>query len=134
VQVVLYPHYGSWLETVADNVRLAKNFPDRKVGVMFNLCHWTSIERANLEAVLTHAKPWLAAVTINGSDTPEEMKAKKIVYGIKPLDSGTFDVSTVLKILKKMDYNGPVGLHCWFLKGDDHLRRSMKKWRELNGL
>jgi sugar phosphate isomerase/epimerase len=134
VKVVLYPHYGSCLETVEDNVRIAKKFPDRKVGVMFNLTHWATVEQTDLESVLTLAKPWLAAVTINGSDTPKEMQAKKIIYGIKPLDSGTFDVSVVLKLLKKIDYDGPVGLQCYFLKGDDHLKRSMKKWRELNGL
>jgi sugar phosphate isomerase/epimerase len=134
VKVVLYPHYGSWLETVADNVRIAKKFPDQKVGVMFNLAHWATVEQTDLESVLTLAKPWLTTVTINGSDTPKEMQTKKIIYGIKPLDTGTFDVAVLLKLLKKIDYDGKVGLQCWFLKGDDHLKRSMKEWRTLNGL
>jgi len=134
VQVVLYPHVHSWSETVADCVRIAKRFPDNKIGVMFNLCHWAAVDKSeNLESVLTLAKPYLAAVTINGTDTPEEIQAKKGNW-LQPLDSGTFDVAAFLKLLKKFDYRGPIGLQCYGIPGDAkiHLEKSMKKWRELH--
>lgn len=138
VQVVLYPHVGAWLEKVSDAVRIAKNFtvqyPNRKIGVMFNLCHWAAIDKSeNLEQVLTFARPYLEAVTINGTDTPEEIQSKKGIW-LQPLDSGSFNVAILLELLKKSDYRGPVGLQCYGISGDaqEHLTRSMKTWRLLN--
>ncbi|MDR0706143.1 MAG: sugar phosphate isomerase/epimerase [Planctomycetaceae bacterium] len=140
VQVVLYPHVGAWLEKVADTVRIAekfnKQYPNRKIGVMFNLCHWTAIDKSeNLEQVLTLAEPYLKSVTINGSDTPEEIQSKK-GNRLQPLDSGSFNIATFLSLLKKIDYQGPVGLQCYGIRGDaqEHLTRSIKTWRSLNGL
>ncbi|MGL4943553.1 MAG: TIM barrel protein [Thermoguttaceae bacterium] len=133
VQVVLYPHQGAWNEKVADCVRIAKRFPDGKVGVMFNLCHWVAVDKIeNLETVLRAARPYLKAITINGTDTPEEVQAKKGNW-LQPLDCGSFDLSALLAILDKLDYRGLVGLQCYGIQGDAqiHLERSMKKWRTL---
>jgi len=134
VKVVLYPHVRAWNESVADCVRLAEKFPDKNVGVMFNLCHWSAIDRSeNLESVLKLAKPYLAAVTINGTDTPEEIQAGTGNW-LQPLDSGSFDIATILKLLKKINYCGPIGLQCYGQPGDAriHLERSMKKWQALH--
>ncbi|MDR1491104.1 MAG: sugar phosphate isomerase/epimerase [Planctomycetaceae bacterium] len=140
VQVVLYPHVGAWLEKVSDAVRIAKKcneqYPDRKIGVMFNLCHWAAVDKSeNLEQVLTLAKPYLASVTINGTDSPEEIQFQKGNW-LQPLDSGSFNIATLLGLLKKIDYQGPVGLQCYGIGGDakEHLTRSMKAWRLLNDL
>ena len=133
VSVVLYPHVNAWNETVADCLRIAKRFPDKKVGVMFNLCHWAAIDKTeNLESVLRDAMPYLAAITINGTDTPEEIQANTGNW-IQPLDAGSFDMLKLFKILDDLDYRGPVGLQCWGIGGDAriHLERSMKKWNEL---
>jgi sugar phosphate isomerase/epimerase len=134
VQVVLYPHRNSWLEKVSDAVRLAEKFstkyPDRKIGVMFNLCHWAALDKSeNLEQVLTLAKPYLASVTINGTDTPEEIQSQKGNW-LQPLDSGTFDMTVLYRLLKKIDYKGPIGLQCYGIRGDarEHLTRSIKTW------
>ena len=135
VKVVLYPHVGAWCESVADCVRIAKRFPDKKVGVMFNLCHWAAVDKTeNLKSVLEMAIPWLAAVTINGTDTPEEIQARPGRDGwLQPLDSGSFDQNKVLVLLKELHYRGPIGLQCYGIPGDAkvHLERSMKKWRTL---
>lgn len=140
VQVVLYPHAREWLEKVDDAVRIAKKFnakyPDQNIGVMFNLCHWASTDKSeNLEQTLTLAKPYLKAITINGTDTPEEIQSKK-GNRIQPLDSGSFNIETLLSLLKKINYQGPVGLQCYGIRGDakKHLTRSMKTWKLLNNL
>ena len=133
VQVVLYPHRGAWNEKIADNVRIAKRFSDKKVGVMFNLCHWAAVDKSeNLESVLRLAMPYLAAITINGTDTPEEIQAKTGNW-LQPLDAGSFDQAKLFKILDDLGYRGPVGLQCYGVPGDArvHLERSMKKWKTL---
>ena len=133
VKVVLYPHRNDWNEKVSDSLRIAKRFPDKKVGVMFNLCHWAAVDQSeNLESVLRSAMPYLAAVTINGSDTPEEIQAKTGNW-LQPLDAGSFNQAKLFKILDDLGYRGPVGLQCYGIPGDAriHLERSMKKWKAL---
>ena len=133
VNVVLYPHVNSWNEKVADCVRIARRFPDKKVGVMFNLCHWAAVDKSeNLESVLRSAFPYLSAITINGTDMPEEIQAKTGNW-LQPLDAGSFDQKKLFKILDELGYCGPVGLQCYGIPGDAriHLERSMKKWKSL---
>ncbi len=133
VKVVLYPHVQSWNEKIDDCVRIAKRFPDGEVGVMFNLCHWAKIDRGeNLDKVLQAAKPYLAAVSLNGTDTPEEIQTGTGNW-LQPLDAGSYDISALLKALDQIDYNDPIGLQCFGQTGDArlHLERSMKKWREM---
>ena len=133
VRVVLYPHRSSWNERVSDCVRIAERFSDKKVGVMFNLCHWAAIDKSeNLESVLRLAKPYLASITINGIDTSEEIQAEKGNW-LQPLDAGSFDMKVLFKILDELGYSEPVGLQCYGIPGDAriHLERSMKKWKAL---
>lgn len=134
VGVVLYPHSGDWLERVEDSVRIAKRVDRPNVGVMFNLCHWLKVDdEKNLNPLLASAMPYLHAVSINGADHATDIHTGKGNW-IQPLDSGTFDVYTLLKILKDLGYKGPVGLQCYGIAGDarDHLARSIAAWRKLN--
>ena len=132
VTVVLYPHTNDWLETCGDAVRIAKkvNRPD-EVGVMFNLCHWMRADaNRDLPAVLKEAKPWLKAVSISGSDTPKQVRAKKGNW-IQPLDKGSYDITDFLSILRDIKYSGPIGLQCYGIRGDAkaHLARSIGAWK-----
>jgi len=132
LDVILYPHTGDWLQNVSDAVRIAKKVDRPNVGVMFNLCHWLKAERGkDLEKTLKAAAPYLKGVSIHGADTAAEILAGKGKW-IQPLDSGSFDVGGLLKMLKKMGYTGPIGLQCYGLRGDasDHLKRSMSAWRK----
>ena len=135
VKVVLYPHVGAWNETVADGVRIAGRFPEKNVGVMFNLCHWAAVDKSeNLKQTLEHAMPYLSCITINGTDTPEEIQSRAGREGwLQPLDSGSFDQKKLLTILDELGYRGPVGLKCYGIPGDAkiHLERSMKTWRNM---
>ena len=133
VRVVLYPHRDAWNEKVSDCVRIAKRFTDKKVGVMFNLCHWAAIDKSeNLESVLRSAMPYLASITINGTDTPEEIQTQEGNW-LQPLDAGSFDITVLFKILDDLGYSEPVGLQCYGIPGDAriHLERSLKKWKTM---
>ncbi len=128
LRVALYPHTGLWLETIEDALRVARKVNRKNVGVTFNLCHWLNAGKGlNLESLLRQSKPYLYVVTINGADTEGGWDRL-----IQPLDKGSFDVRGVLAILKDMDYQGPIGLQGYGIKGDirDNLKRSMAVWRE----
>lgn len=132
VTVVLYPHSNDWLETCADAVRIAKkvNRPG-EVGVMFNLCHWMRADaNRDLTAVLKEARPWLMSVSLSGSDTPKEIRAKKGNW-IQPLGKGAYDITALLGILRDIKYSGPIGLQCYGIRGDakTHLAQSIAAWK-----
>jgi sugar phosphate isomerase/epimerase len=134
IQIVLYPHTGFWLERVEDGIRLARKTQPTEVKVMFNLCHWLAVdEEMNLVPLLRQVKPYLAAITINGADRAEEIRAKTGKW-IQPLDSGSFDLYGLLKAVRDSGYTGPIGLQCYGIPGDarEHLARSMLAWRKLS--
>jgi len=134
VTVLLYPHVGNWVQSISDAVRVVKKADLPNVGVMFNLCHWMKgDEEKDLKKTLSLAKPYLKAVSLHGTDMPEEIRSGKGSW-IQPLGSGSYDMAGFLKLLKEAGYNGPVGLQCFGIGGDarDHLSKSMDAWRRYN--
>jgi sugar phosphate isomerase/epimerase len=134
VPIVLYPHVGDWLEKVEDAVRIARKVDRPEVGVMFNFCHWLKVgDEAKLRDLLRLAKPYLRAVSLNGSDRGADVRSGKGGW-ILPLGQGSYDMAAFLKALREeADFRGPVGLQCYGIPGDarDHLARSIEAWRKL---
>ncbi len=131
-QLLLYPHQGSWVERIEDSCRVADQVDRPNVGVMFNLCHWLRIDTSrDYRPLLKRALPRLWAVSINGADVQDD-QAGWDRY-IQSLDRGSFDVGALLKTLKELGYQGPIGLQCYGIGGDtrEHLARSMTAWRQL---
>ncbi|MGQ9649473.1 MAG: sugar phosphate isomerase/epimerase family protein [Phycisphaerae bacterium] len=127
VRVALYPHVNFYLARVEDAVRLVGKVRHRNVGVTFNLCHWLKTDRQkDPDAVLRLARPHLVLVTINGADFEGEWDRL-----IQPLGRGEFDVYGLLKMLRKMGYDGPIGFQGYGIKGDVHqnLKETMNAWR-----
>ncbi|MGC8989145.1 MAG: family 16 glycoside hydrolase [Verrucomicrobiia bacterium] len=134
IKLALYPHTGDWLERIEDAVRLVRKTGRPNIGVMFNLCHFLKAEdEKNLKSAIELAGDHLFAVSINGSDSGEEIKTGKGRW-IAPLGVGSFDQAAFLKLLRDKGYRGPVGLQCYGIPGDafDHLAASIKQWRRLN--
>lgn len=133
-ELVIYPHFGNWVQSISDAVRVAKKVDRPNVGVMFNLCHWMKgDEERDLKKAVTTAMPYLKAVSLQGTDTPGEIRSGKGNW-IQPLGSGSYDMADFLKILKEAGYKGPVGLQCYGIGGDarDHLSKSMDAWHRYN--
>jgi hypothetical protein len=131
VKIALYPHTGFWLENIDDSYRIAEKVNRRNVGAVFNLCHYLKVDdNLKLEEKLTRVMPLLSAVSINGADDGEtnQMEWDRL---IQPLGDGSFNVLSVLQILKKNHYAGPIGLQCYGIKGnpEDFLARSMQRWK-----
>ena len=132
-QLLLYPHISCWVERIEDAVRVADKVDRPNVGVMFNLCHWLRVDpRRNYKPLLQQAMPRLWAVSINGADAFDPQPGW--AHYLQPLDRGSFDVGGLLRTLKELGYQGPIGLQCFGIGGDarEHLARSMAAWRKLN--
>lgn len=81
------------------------------------------LEGVDLRKTLEEAKPLLWSVSTCGADvggtTWESL--------IKPLDAGSYDQVTLIKLLRELGYTGDVGLQCYALKepSKEHLPRSL---------
>jgi len=135
-KVALYPHHGFAVATMPEALELAEKVDHPNLGVMFNLCHFLRNEDpATLEQVLEKAGPKLFAVSISGADSVSGADKGGKGWGdlIKPLDQGTFPQDRVLRALKKLGFDGPVGLQCYGVRGDkrENLKRSIAAWKKL---
>ena len=132
-QLLLYPHINCWVERIEDAVRVAAKVDRPNVGVMFNLCHWLRVDpKRDYKPLFEQAIPRLWAVSINGADVFDPQPGW--AHYLQPLDRGSFDVGGLLRTLKELGYQGPIGLQCFGIGGDarEHLARSMAAWRKLN--
>ena len=130
LNVVLYPHFGFYVATVEDALRLAEQADRKNVGVSFNLCHWLreGEKRTALEPLLKRAMPRLMLVSINGADNEGPSWDRLI----QTLDRGDYDVYAALQTLRRLGYTGPIGLQCYNIKGDEreNLARSIGRWQQ----
>ncbi len=128
LRVALYPHGGFYVGRFQDAIRVADKVDMPNVGSSFNLVHWISAEGNNDYApFLKQAMPRMILVSINGADV--NSGTGKL---IQTLDQGKYDVFAVLKTLRTLGYDGPIGLQCYNIKGDrrENLKRSMDAWRK----
>lgn len=131
VKIAFYPHADFWVEKVDDGVRLAKKINKPNVGTVFNLCHFLKKdEKDKVAEKLKTAMPYLFLVSINGADNGDTNNYNWSRL-IQPLGRGDYDVLNVLKILKEMGYNNPIGLQCYNIKGqpEDFLKESVATWK-----
>ncbi len=130
LRVALYPHFGFYVQSVEDALRVREKADRKNVGVTFNLCHFLRADREeNLEAVLRKAAPHLYLVSINGADRG----GKDWTTLIQTLDRGTFDNVRLLKLLHSLGYTGPIGFQGYGIKGEPReiLSRTMDGWRKI---
>jgi sugar phosphate isomerase/epimerase len=134
LRIALYPHTWFWLERVDDAVRVARAIDQPHVGATFNLCHWLKVEGdRDPRSVLRDAMPDLFYVTINGADGGDTrgMNWDRL---IQPLGQGSYDVGGLLRSLRDLGYDGPIGFQGYGIPGDSRelLERTMRAWREMN--
>ena len=134
LRVAIYPHFGMWIDNVEDALRVVKKVDRPNVGLTFNLCH-ALIDGAEdrIPALLDEVAPHLFVVTVNGADS--HLPKSDMARLIQPLGKGTYDVAVLLKKLKAIGYQGPIGLQCYNIKGDpkEILGGSMAAWKKMAG-
>jgi len=123
-----YMHINNWVETIDDNIRIAKLVDRRNVGVMFHLHHWQAVGNRDMDKLredLIKAKPYLMAVVIQGTD--KDKATHKIV------GEGSFDMAPLVKTLREMDYRGPLGTMGYTQSSDipGKLDRAYKAWEKI---
>jgi len=126
--VAPYMHIGDWIETIDDNLRIARAVDRRNVGVMFHLHHWQAVGNRGYDKLredLTKARPYLMIVVIQGSD--EDAATHKI------LGEGSFDMVPLVRTLIEADYRGPLGTMGYTQAGDipGKLDKAFKAWEEI---
>ena len=104
------------------------------MGVSFNVCHWLKIDGdVDYKPILKKSLPYLFVVTTNGAESGD---TKKMSWDklIQTLDKGSFDNFALLKYLKGIGYEGPIGLQGYGIKGDpkQNLVNSIRAWNEIN--
>ena len=127
LKVVLYPHAGFYIERLDFALRIAKATGRDNVGVTFYLYHMLKVQpNDDLDAALFDAKPLLWSASTCGANANGNDWTSLIL----PLDEGTFDQSSLLRCLRKIGFQGPIGLQCYNIKMDprQHLNRSHKEW------
>lgn len=130
LKVVLYPHSGFYVARVPEALRVAKAVDRPNVGIMFNLCHFLKSENAaDLERLITEAKPYLFQASTCGADTD----GKNWGALIQTLDKGSFDQKRLFAALRSVGFSGVVGLQCYAIKGDSktNLAQSSAAWKAL---
>ncbi len=133
LQVALYPHYGFYVSTIEDAMRVAQKVDRENVGVSFNLCHFLKQhDEEEIQTKLAGAMPHLFLVSINGVDRGDT-KSMSWDRLIQPLGKGDFAVEKVLRILRQEKYSGAIGLQCYAIpsKPQEHLSQSIEAWRTL---
>lgn len=128
LRVALYPHAGFYVARVPEALRIAKKVDRRNVGIMLNLCHFLKSEKPDdLQETIEAAKPYLFQASTCGADTD----GKSWKQLIQPLDSGTFDQVTLLRLLKDAGFEGAVGLQCYGISdAPKTLGRSIAAWKK----
>jgi len=129
LKVVLYPHANFHIERMDHALRIARATGCDNVGVTFNLCHFLKVQpKSDLLETLEEVKSLLWSASICGADSDGTDWSTLI----RPLDEGTFDQVALLRCLRGIGFDGPVGLQCYNIRTDpmQNLTRSMKAWRK----
>lgn len=132
LRLALYPHFGMYVATAEDALRVLRKVNRNNVGVTVNLCHeLMSGNGERLFEIVKKAAPHTMLATICGADYGPGIKPDWSNY-IKPLGQGHYDVYAFVKALRDAGHHGPIGLQCYQLKGDikENLRSSLAAWNQ----
>ncbi len=131
LRVVLYPHHGFYLATAEHAMALVQKSQRANVGVTVNLSHELAAGNGRrLPDIIRTVAPFLERVSINGaSDVP----GSGWNNFIQVLGQGTYDVGAVLRVLREVNYAGPVGVQFYNVKGEpkDNLAATVVAWNAL---
>jgi sugar phosphate isomerase/epimerase len=130
IRLALYPHAGAWLERTADAVRLCQKMDAPLVRAMFTAYHWYAVAGQDLRESIDSVAPYLTSVNVCGS---RRVKGWVMPATIEPLDDGELDTFVVLSELKRIGYQGYVGLQGYSAGGDAYakFRRSLTGLRDI---
>lgn len=131
ITLLLYPHALYWLERTSDAVRLCRAMDRPNVKVIFAAYHWYAVEGGpGLPEVLDDVAPFLGAVNICGSSI---RPGAHMGATLERLGDGELDAFDVLNQVRRVGFDGYVGLQGYSVQGDpyDNFRRSLAVLRDI---
>ncbi len=137
VPMVIYPHWNTDIEDVAEAATRIAQIRHPNMFNSIHTCH--EIRSGNQYAMNTVLADHLAntrLVTIAGSESNAYAGPPPYTWddAIMPLDRGGYDLTPILRALKRANYDGPVILHTWGLANEPkHLVRSIERYAEYLG-
>jgi len=134
LRIAIYPHINCHAETLEEALRVANLVDDNNVGVSLTLCHQLKLRGVqDLAPLLKEALPKLFIVQICGAEAGNT-KAMGWDKLIQPLGQGSYDVKGLLKILKDLEYKGPIGIIGFGIRqpAAKHLKTSLTWWKGLS--
>jgi len=135
MRIAVYPHIGEWTEKFGDALRVAECVNHPNFGLSFNLCHALACgEEDQIFGLLEKAKAPLFTVTLSGADahaTGDDRLWKQL---IQPLGRGTYDNAALLRKLREIGFDGPVGFQGYgiALPSAQIVTETMDGWKKLN--
>jgi sugar phosphate isomerase/epimerase len=114
-QLLLYPHYGYWLQGGDDAIRLCSRYGDPAVGLTFSSFHWYANGVGRLREAIAAATPFLRLVNTCGSRRAAD---GYFPASIEPVPAGEFDNFAFLGMLRHVGYSGPIGVQGYGIGGD----------------
>jgi len=131
ITLLLYPHARHWLERTSDATRLCRAMDHPNVRAIFPAFHWYAVEGGvNLPEVLDDMTPFLGAVNICGSSIRRDLPMGAT---FERLGDGELDAFDVLAQVRRVGYEGYIGLQGYSVQGDPYtnFRRSLMELRDV---
>jgi len=136
MKIAIYPHLGEWTAKFGDALTVAEHVKHPNFGLSFNLCHALAIgEEDSILALLEKAKPHLFTVTVSGANahaTGDDRLWKQL---IQPLGKGTYDVAALIRKLRDIGFDGPIGFQGYgiALPSEQIVTETMEGWKKVRG-
>jgi len=134
MKIAIYPHLGEWTEKFGDAIIVAENVKHPNFGLSFNLCHALACgEEDRIFDLLDKAKAFLFTVTLSGANahaTGDDRLWKQL---IQPLGKGTYDNAALVKKLREIGFDGPVGFQGYgiTLPSEQIVTETMEGWKAI---
>jgi len=131
--ISLYPHVFFWLERVEDAVRLCRKVDHPNLGAVFCGYHWFVVDGKNLKGSLEQAAPFLRSANLCGCTMRDNPAPGTPPATVELVHEGALDNFYLLVMLKRVGYDGMVGLQGAHIGGDVYskLERSLRAFRSM---
>ena len=132
ISISLYHHMFFWMERIEDAVRLCRRLDHPCLGMVFCGYHWFVVDGRNLRQRLEEAAPFLRSANLCGC-TMLDAPVGGLPASVQLLHEGALDNFAMLAMLKKVGYDGMIGLQGYSVGGDAYnkLERSIDAFRSM---
>lgn len=135
LQMVVYPYFGSHIDTAERALPFVKKLNCPKVGLTLHLPQ--EIKNGNagrLPEIIATVKDEIRLVVVCGADAPRPGdNPADWEWGrmIRPIGEGDYDLGGFVQAVRASGYRGPYAYICWQFTEppQTHLARSMDVWR-----